>query len=166
MAKTFFENFKESSGRIISPMWNNPYGEHNLPSQDTGQNTMAWQGRVAIPFSYIISDGGKRQYGTLYAPMYEADKIYKDGTVDSDELEIYGAELSDGLSMTPKGFRNLYDKFKYNDFRIESGAANAASQAAKGGDLKQVSPAVPVENVPFFSNLRKVLNNLQKGGGA
>ena len=80
MAKTFFENFKESSGRIISSMWKNPYGEHNLPSQDTDQNTMAWQGRVAIPFSYIISDGGKRQYGTLYAPMYEADKIYKDGT--------------------------------------------------------------------------------------
>lgn len=166
MAETFFKKFRDSNGRIISSMWKNPYGEANLPSPDTDQNTYAWQGRVAIPFSYIISDGGKRQYGTLYAPMYEADKIYRDGTVDSDELEIYGAELSDGLSMTPKGFRNLYDKFKYNDFRIESGAANAASQAAKGGELKQVSPAVPVENALFFSNLRKILNNLQKGGGA
>lgn len=165
MAKTFFENFKETS-RIIPRELKNPYGEANLPSMKESRNSAAWRERVAIPFSYIISDGGERQYGTLYVPAYEANKIRTDGTVRANDIEIYGAELSDGLSLNEQGFRNLYNKFSNNDFRIENGATNAASQATKGGDLKQVSPAVPVENAPFFRNLRGVLNNLQKGGGA
>lgn len=165
MAKTFFENFKEAD-RIMPRELKNPYGEANLPSVKESRNSAAWRERVAIPFSYIISDGGERQYGTLYVPAYEANKIRTNGTVRSDDIEIYGADLTDGLSLNEQGFRNLYDKFSNNDFRIENGAANAASQAANGGDLKQVSPAVPVENVPFFKNLRETLKNLQRGGGA
>jgi len=165
MAKTFFENFNDAA-RIIPRELKNPYGEANLPSTNENANSAAWRERVAIPFSYIVSDGGDRQYGTLYVPAYEANKIRKDGTIRADNIEIYGAELTDGLSLNEQGFRNLYNKFSNNDFRIENGAANAASQVTKGGDLKQVSPAVPVENIPFFRNLRGVLNNLQKGGGA
>lgn len=165
MAKIFFENFKEAD-RIIPREFKNPYGEANLPSIKKGRNSAAWRGRVAIPFSYIVSDGGERQYGTLYVPAYEANKIRTDGTVRADDIEIYGAELTDGLSLNERGFRNLYNKFSNNDFRIENGAANAASQAAKGGGRKQVSPAVPVENVPFFKNLRETLKILQRGGGA
>lgn len=162
-SSNFFKNFRESTDPII--IGRNPYGESNIPG--LGKNHDAdWEERVAIPFSYVISDGGKRQYGTIYAPYYEAKKLKKDGTVKADDLEIYGADLVDGLSMTADGFKKLFEENKNNDFRIENGATNGASRATEKNKSKLVYPSVKVNDAPFFKNLRDILTTLQRGGGA
>lgn len=167
MAKAFFDNFKEA-GRIIPAATKNPYGEANLPLQNTRENVASWQDRVAIPFSYAKDNSGKRQYGTIFVPYYEASKVRNDGTVNGGEIEIYGAELSDGLSLNPKGFKKLFDQNKNNDFRIEQRAVNAINDVTadmkERGDTPQA--AVKVDNNPFYKQLRQVLTTLQRGGGA
>lgn len=118
MAKTFFENFKEAANIVRFPE-QNPYGEANIPR--INETNAAWRNRVAVPFSYQVSESGDRKKGVFYVPSYEASKIKRDGTIKTKELETYGAELDDGRSLTAKGFMDLHEQVKDSNFAIEGG---------------------------------------------
>lgn len=161
MAKTFFKNFNEAMNVPNFP-FSDPYNGAGIPQLEEKRNTRQWKNRVAVPFSYIPEEGGfRRVYGTLYVPGNEAKKIKKDGTVKTDDIDIYGAELESGTSLTANGFRNLFDKYSrptQNTFRVETQAIDEATndQAEK--------PFLRAQDGPFFKNLREVLGKYQKFG--
>lgn len=119
-----------------------------LPSSGfgNGSNSTSWTNRVAIPFSYNTSAdfGDTRDYGVLYVPAYSANKITKDGEIKSEDLDIYGADLANGMSLNAKGFMDLYNKAKYADFRF-------------GGNEK-----TEVKNTDAFSQLRESIRKSQE----
>lgn len=159
---TFFENFRESTDPII--VGKNPYDNANIPSMDYGRNSARWRARLAVPFSYRTGED-KRQYGILYIPANERGKIGMYGSPKSKDIEIYGADLAGGSSLTAKGFKELFEANKDSDFRIESGMAKRANveSGAKPGTMTE-QPTVRVDNVPFFQNLRNMIKTIQNGG--
>lgn len=172
MDKTFSKNFRESTDRIATP---NVFGvtdfprELNLPNTDADRNSYDWRHRVAVPFSYKVPNQKTRQYGIIYAPESEARKFYHNydeygkSQQSYNNIAIYGAELTDGPSLTAKGFLNLFDKVKNNDFRLEKDTTSNASSRSMQNMNRGTAP---VTLNPFFRNLRGILDILQKGGGA
>lgn len=161
MAKTFFENFKNAE-RIISPLWENPYGNANLPSMQTGRNTAAWRKRVAMPFSYMAEGAnGEKAYNTgiLYLPAYEASKIRKNGTLvnGATDAEIYGAEIN-GQSLTKEGFQRLFEDKDNSNFKFDSPSAQEAFKQASGRENRSVDASgFTVDTKNFLKNLRQIL---------
>lgn len=158
ISKTFFKNFNES---MNVPSWlkEDPYNGTGIPQLDDKKNSTQWKNRVAVPFSYAPKNSQyypfERQYGILYLPMSEADKIKKDGTVRTDDVDIYGAELQDGPSLTANGFRNLFNN-ESRTFRIEK---QAVSDDIKTNDR----PTVEASSGKFLKALREAISRLQEG---
>lgn len=159
---TFFENFRESTDPII--VGKNPYGNVNIPSMNYGRNSARWRARLAVPFSYRTGED-KRQYGILYIPSHERGKIGTYGSPKAKDIEIYGADLVGGSSLTAKGFKELFEANKDSDFRIESGMANRANveSGAKPNTIFE-QPTVSVDKVPFLQNLRDIMKTIQNRG--
>lgn len=182
MATKFFKNFNEA-GRVTSDI-NRPYGEANIPSPVYWENKATWRDRLAIPFSYKNAgtqhrDG--RQFGILYVPYYEYKKIKDNGLTNSEDIDIYGAELIDGPSLTTDGFRKLFNENKNNDFQIEGGDAplpkadkngntapwrNASGTFPNDGQVFGLPAAEKADTPGFIKRLREIFNIVQKGGGA
>lgn len=165
---TFLKNFRENNERILRPYIPSLYSEElNLPDPTEEMNVENWRYRVAVPFSYKTSGDGKRQYGVIYAPESEAKKFFnsydESGKVkpDYNNITIYGAELTNGPSLTAKGFMNLFDKVKNSDFKLEKDMAADVSSSSKQ-NLNQGT--VPVTLNPIFKNLREALRIFQKKG--
>lgn len=157
MAKTFFENFKEAEN-IIPRLRVQPYGA-NLPSPQYEENSGAWQGRLAIPFSYQKTKDGQRQYGIVYVPSFENTKFQEWGEISGGDVQTYGAELADGMSLTPEGFNKLYQNNKKSDFKWNDFAGLAIRQEADG---KTYGVKTPVEDSQRFNTLRKMVRLAQK----
>lgn len=161
MAKTFFENFRDAE-RIISPLYNNPYGNANLPAMQTGQNTAAWRERVAIPFSYKTKtndDAESYNTGILYLPAYEASKIRKNGALanGATDAEIYGAEIN-GQSLNKNGFQKLFEDETNFDFKFDVPSAQQAFKSAHGKASTSVdASSFKANDGGFIKNLRQSL---------
>lgn len=170
MARTFFKNFRESTDRIATP---NVFGvtdfsrKLNLPNTDADRNSYDWQKRVAVPFSYKVPNQKTRQYGIIYAPESEARKFYHnyneygEPQADYNDIAVYGAELTNGPSLTAKGFLDFFDKVKNDDFRLEKDMTHDVSSRSMQDTN---NGTVPVASNPFFRNLREILSNFQKKG--
>lgn len=151
---TFFEKLKEA-GKVITAANKNPYGEANLPSLDESANKATWQERIAIPFSYKTSDEGDRQYGMVYIPKYESSKFQKWGEVSGGDVDIYGAELTDGMSFTPQGFDSLYQKVKDKDFLWGDLSGITFDKVTHGGKIE-------VQDTDNFKLLKESLMQAQE----
>lgn len=143
------------------PSWpkEDPYNGTGIPQLDDKKNSRQWKNRVAVPFSYAPKNSQQypfeRQYGILYLPMSEADKIKKDGKVKTDDVDIYGAELQNGPSLTADGFRNLVNN-ESKTFRIEEQAVSE--------DIRTTNrPTVEASNGKFLKALREAVSRLQGG---
>lgn len=116
-------NFLDNFRQIIeaAPVNDYPAGQEDtsVPSTEEYRNNQDWQNRVAMPFSYEDGKNGKRAYGILYLPNSAAWEINQNGSVNTDELEVYGAETMDGQSLTTKGVQDLFKKYG-KSFQIES----------------------------------------------
>lgn len=171
MAKTFFKNFREATDRIATP---NVFGitdfsrELNLPNTDADRNSYDWQKRVAVPFSYKVPSQKTRQYGIIYAPESEARKFYNNydqygrSEPGYNNIAVYGAELTDGPSLTAQGFLNLFNKVRNNDFRLEKDITLDASSSSLQNTNEGTAP---VASNSFFKSLREMLNAFQGKGG-
>lgn len=161
MAKTFFENFRDAE-RIMSPLYNNPYGDANLPSTQAGINSAAWRERVAMPFSYKTkTNNGAEAYNTgiLYLPAYEASKIQKNGALanGATDAEIYGAEIN-GQSLNKNGFQRLFNDEANSDFKFDATSAQQAFKDTYGRNSTSVDASgFKAEKGDFIKNLRNVL---------
>lgn len=155
---SFFENLRNVTSRINTAGKSN-YGETDLPNIKYGFNTASWRDRQAVPFSYQTSEKGDRQYGIMYIPFYEKEKISKNGGVKSEDIETYGAELIDGQSYDTDGFRKLYDKIKNADFRVEGSGMVKVDDADKFKSLRNSLKIRQGERSPvrdFYQNIRSV----------
>lgn len=161
MSRNFFENFKDAE-RIISPLYNNPYGGANLPSTQTGENIAAWRERVAMPFSYKTkTNNGTESYNTgiLYLPAYEASKIRKNGVLanGATDAEIYGAEIN-GQSLNKNGFQKLFNDEANSDFKFDATSAQQAFKNTYGKNPTSVDVSgFKAKSGNFIKNLRNVL---------
>ena len=171
MANNFVKNFKESTDRIPTP---NIFGvtdflkKYNIPNTDANRNSYNWQARVAVPFSYKVPNEKTRQYGIIYAPESEAKKFYNNydeygrHLPDNGNIAIYGAELTDGPSLTAKGFIDFFKENKGNDFRLEK---DITTDVASSSLQNTNENTVPVALNPLFKNLREALKIFQNKGG-
>lgn len=116
---TFLENFRKAAPMYIG---NEPEHEEDTPSDYAGYNTHDWNNRLAIPF-HVDEDtrsglSKTRLFGIMYMPYTAARNLV---TGDDKDLEVYGADLMDGRSLTPKGLQELLDKHR-DSFSIDEEA--------------------------------------------
>lgn len=156
MPTAFFDNFRNAE-KIIQGY--SPYGEANLPSPNPGENSGAWEGREAIPFSFQKSDDGQRQFGIVYIPAYETKKFKESGKISGGDVQIYGAELADGTGLTADGFNKLYNENKDSDFKWNDYAGQYIYQ---GDDGKIRGAKTAVEDTKNFNILRNVVRTAQR----
>lgn len=177
MAKTFFENFRQagkiypgttfgtdSDGNIR--MANGNIRNVNLPDAIGNYNVAAYNDRIAIPFNFrtVSDDGnGKKKAslrsGILYVPYYEGGKIDRDGIVDTDDIEIYGAELGN-QSLTREGFQKLFNDRDNTNFKFDvyTGANAKASSENRNTQNKDYNVReFQAQNGDFMTNLRRWL---------
>lgn len=160
-SNNFFKNFNEVMNTPSFP-FEDRYAGTGIPQLDERRNTRQWKDRVAVPFSYIPDgESFRREYGTLYVPGREAKKIRENGTVKTEDVDIYGADLERGVSLTADGFRKLFNSSSgptRSSFRIET---QAVEEATKESDKK---PTILAKDSSFIKNLRDVLRQYQQSG--
>lgn len=164
---SFAENFRNFIGGATVNDFPNGNEDTSIPSVDEYRNSYDWQNRVALPFSYLDGDHGKRTYGILYMPESAAWEISDTGNTTSDELQTYGAETMDGLSLPPSGVQNLFNKYR-DSFRIETSLVPAEDSAAPSRGyvtprLKVYNPlpGVKADNIPALRRLQNNVVSLQ-----
>ena len=160
----FLENFRNFVGG--APVNDIPRRNEdpNLPSLYEPNNSREWRNRVAVPFSYSDGTNNKRSYGIIYMPESAAWEISSTGSTDAEELQTYGAETMDGISLTPKGVQKLFDKYR-DSFRIETDLVSPEDSAAPLRGASALStetshnplPGVKVSN---SGALRRLQNNI------
>lgn len=160
---TFAENFRNFVGGAIVNNFPKENEDTSVPSLEDHRNSEDWKERVAMPFSYSDGDNGKRTYGILYLPKSAAWEISSTGNTNAKELQTYGAETMDGLSLTPAGVQKMFNKYR-DSFRIETDLVPSEDSAApsRGNvtprpDVYNPLPGVKVNNAPA---LRRLQNNV------
>lgn len=159
----FIENFKEAAS-IIPFGHKNPYDPFNLPPANGNSVTASYRERVGVPFSYTKDVGGteKSDYGILWVPKYEASKINRYGTFDKKEIETYGAELQNGLSLTSKGFNDMYQKdpesFSFGfPYEERSRGDRPDSMKKQRETMRNRQKSEDDRITEFFNNLKKII---------